>query len=82
MTSVKIPYIQDRYNPLTLTMERGTHLIIEQNTTIIENENNKKDNYIVIDDIFEFMGKLNYLINNYQFRVLKSFIDKKEVAKK
>ena len=70
MTSVKIPYLQDKYKILSLTMERGTHLIIEQ-----------EEDHITIEDIFEFMGKLNYLIHKYQFRVLKKFIDKKEDKK-
>ncbi len=75
MTSVKIPYDQDKYNPLTLTMERGTHLIIEQTTTPIKGF--KVDSHIVIDDIFEFIGKLNYLINDYSFRVMKNRMEKK-----
>lgn len=61
MTSVKIPYIQDKYKPITLEMYRGTRLAIEQD-----------ENTIIIDDIFEFMGKLNYLINSHQFRTLKA----------
>ena len=61
MTSVKIPYDQEKYKFITLEMDKGTRLHIEQD-----------GEGIVISDIFEFMGKLNSLINTHQFRTLKA----------
>ncbi len=61
----KIPYNQDKYELIFLELSKSTTLTIEQ-----------KDNCIVIEDIFEFIGKLFQLIDRHKFNTIMGFMDK------